>query len=148
MHVPAVSPRELTGTTVLKRKIPPGARGGIQILGMVSTLTAVVDVAAFSSAEKQELVALVQSRQASDVDDSELSAPAVAVYVSYSRAQRLLDKAQSLLDVTRHAESNAVHNFALLKHSLEDQLTQDNKALTKAKADKFGVCLILGSRAS
>ena len=31
--------------------------------------------------------------------------------------------------------SNAVHNFALLKHTLEDQLTQDNKALTKAKAD-------------
>ena len=47
----------------------------------------------------------------------------------------MLDKAQSLLDVTSHAESNAVHNFALLIHSLEDQLTQDNKALTKAKAD-------------
>ena len=65
VHVPAVSPRELTGTTALKRGIPPGARGGIQILGMVSALTAVVDVAAFSNAEKQELVALVQSRQAS-----------------------------------------------------------------------------------
>ena len=32
-------------------------------------------------------------------------------------------------------ESNAVHNFSFLKHSLEDYLTQDNKALTKAKAD-------------
>ena len=84
VHVPAVSPRELTGTTALMRGILPGARGGIQILGMVSALTAVVDVAAFSSAEKQELVALVQSRQASDVDDSELSAPAAAVYVSHS----------------------------------------------------------------
>ena len=31
--------------------------------------------------------------------------------------------------------SNAVHIFAHLKHSLEDQLTQDNKALTKAKTD-------------
>ena len=31
MHVPAVSPRELTGTAALKRGIPPGARGGIQI---------------------------------------------------------------------------------------------------------------------
>ena len=61
-----------------------GARGGIQILGMVSALTAVVDEAAFSSAEKQVLVALVQSRQASDDDDSELSAPAAAVYVSHS----------------------------------------------------------------
>ena len=44
----------------------------------------VVDAAAFSSAEKQGLVALVQSRQASDVDDSDLSAPAAAVYVSHS----------------------------------------------------------------
>ena len=44
--------------------------------------------------------------------------------------------------------SNAVHNFALLKHSLEDQLTQDNKALTKAKADNSEFALILGSRAS
>ena len=61
VHVPAASPRELTGTTVLKPGIPPGARGGIQVLGMVSTLAAVVDVAAFSSAEKQELVALVQA---------------------------------------------------------------------------------------
>ena len=35
VHVPAVSPRELTATTALKRGIPPGAQGGIQILGMV-----------------------------------------------------------------------------------------------------------------
>ena len=48
----------------------------------------------------------------------------------------VLDKApQTPLDVTRHAESNAAHNFALPKQSLEDQLRQDNKALTKAKAD-------------
>ena len=70
VHVPAVSPRELTGTTALKRGIPPGARGGIQILGMVSALTAVVDVAASSSAEKQELVALVQSRQVTSMTAS------------------------------------------------------------------------------
>ena len=87
-------------------------------LRTVSALTAVVDVAAFSSAEKQELVGLVQSRQASDIDDSELSAPAAAVYVSHSSdfvdvLNDLLDKAQTLLNVTRHAESNAAHNFAL-----------------------------------
>ena len=74
-----------------------------------------------------------------DVDDSELSAPAAAVYVSHRSdfvdvLDDLLDQAQTLLDVTRHAESNC-YNFALFKHSLEDQLTQDNKASTKAKAD-------------
>ena len=62
------------------------------------------------------------------------------MYVSHSSdivdvLNDLLDKAQTLLDVTCHAESNAAHNFALLKQSLEDQLTQDNKALTKTKAD-------------
>ena len=35
VHVPAVSPRELTRTAALMRGIPPGARGGVQIQGMV-----------------------------------------------------------------------------------------------------------------
>ena len=35
VHEPAVSPREFTGTAALKRGIPPGAWGGVQILGMV-----------------------------------------------------------------------------------------------------------------
>ena len=47
----------------------------------------------------------------------------------------LLDKAQFELDDTRHAVSNAAHNFAMLKQSLVDQLAQDNKALEQAKAD-------------
>ena len=48
-------------------------------------LTAVIDAVAFSSANKQKLVASVQSRQASDHDgDSELSAPAAAAFVSHS----------------------------------------------------------------
>ena len=55
-----------------------------KILGMVIALAAVVDAAAFTSAEKQNLVALVQSRQASDDDDSELSAPVVTVNVIHS----------------------------------------------------------------
>ena len=49
----------------------------------------------------------------------------------------LLDKAQSELDDTRHAVSNAAHNFAMLKQSLEDQLAHNNKALEKAKADSL-----------
>eukprot|EP00450_Noctiluca_scintillans_P002421 CAMPEP_0194482150 /NCGR_PEP_ID=MMETSP0253-20130528/4235_1 /TAXON_ID=2966 /ORGANISM="Noctiluca scintillans" /LENGTH=688 /DNA_ID=CAMNT_0039321673 /DNA_START=47 /DNA_END=2116 /DNA_ORIENTATION=+ len=108
---------------------------------VISALSAVVDAAAFSSADKQKLVALVQSRQASDDGDSEFSAPAAAAYASHSSdivdvLNDLLDKAQTQLDETRHAESNAAHNFALLRQSLEDQLAQDNKALEKAKADR------------
>ena len=43
VHVPAVSPREHTGTAALMRGIPPGARGGIQIL-LFSFINKVVDV--------------------------------------------------------------------------------------------------------
>ena len=133
MHVPAVSPRELTGTTALKRGIPPGARGGIQLLGMVSALTAVFDVVAFSSAEKQELVALVQSRPSSNDDDDELSAPVVVACKSHSSNIEVV--LSDLLDDIRHAESNAAHNFSMLQQSLEDQLSQLNRSLKKAKAD-------------
>jgi len=37
----------------------------------------------------------------------------------------LLDKAEAQLDKIRHAELDAAHNIALLKHSLEDELAQD-----------------------
>ena len=40
-----------------------------------------------------------------------------------------------MLDDTRRAVSNAVHNFAMLMQSLEGQLAQDNEALEKAKTD-------------
>ena len=107
---------------------------------IVEVLTAVIDAAAFSSADRQKLVSLVQSRQSSDDDDGELSAPAAATYRSHSSdiidvLNDLLGKAQSKLDDTRHAESHAAHNFARLKQSLEDQLAQDNKVLEKAKTD-------------
>ena len=44
-------------------------------------------------------------------------------------------EAQTQLDKTRHAESNAPHNFALLRQSLEDQLAQDSTA-DRAEADR------------
>ena len=37
------------------------------------------------------------------------------------------DKAQTELDDTHHVESNAAHNFAVLKQSLVEDLTQNNK---------------------
>ena len=77
----------------------------------------------------------LQSRQASD---GELSTPAVETYQSHSSdiidvLNDLLEKAQSKDDDTRHAESIAAYNFAMLKQSLEDQLAQDNKGLGEGK---------------
>ena len=46
--------------------------------------TAVADAAAFSSVDKQKLVALVQSPKSSDDEDGELFAPVVAACKSHS----------------------------------------------------------------
>ena len=76
---------------------------------MVAVLTGVVGAAAFSCVDKQKLVALVQSRSSSNDDDVELSAPVVVACKSHSSnivdvLSGLLDKAQTELDDTRHAE--------------------------------------------
>ena len=81
------------------------------------------------------MVALVQSRQASNDDDSESPALAAAADVNRSSDRLsdvlndLMDSAQTQLDDTRHALSDAAHSFVLLMQSLEDQLTQDNKTV-------------------
>ena len=123
------------------------------INNVISALTAVIDAAPFPSADKQKSVALVRGRQASDDDDSEISVPSAAAYVSHSSdivdvLNDLLDKAEAQLDETRHADLNAAHNFALLKQSLEDQLAQDSKALEKAKADRTEYSTSLVARKS
>ena len=149
VHVPAVSPRELTGTTALRRGTPPGARGGIQILGMerinmhmnnALAVTAVVDAAALSCVDPQKFVAHVQSRPLSNDVDDEVSAPLVVACKSHTSnivdvLSDFVDKAQTKFDDTRHAESNVAHNFSMLQLFLEDQLAQLNRALKKAKAD-------------
>ena len=50
----------------------------------METLIEVIDAAVFPSVDKQKLVVLVQSKQSSDDDDSELSAPDTATYRSHS----------------------------------------------------------------
>ena len=70
---------------------------------VVEVLIAVIDAAAFSSVDRQKLVALVQSRQASD---GELSNPAATTYQSHSSDivdvfNDLLEKAQTTLAVLR-----------------------------------------------
>ena len=56
----------------------------------------------------------------------------------------LLDKYQIELDDIRQAESNAAHNFAMLKLSLEGQLAQLSKDLDKADVAEFTTLLYDG----
>ena len=74
----------------------------------------------------------MQSRPSSNDDDDELSAPVVVACKSHSSnivdvLSDLLDQAQTELDDTLHAESNAAHNFSMFQQSLEDQFAQLNR---------------------
>jgi len=108
---------------------------------LLQSLGAVVDAAAFSSQDRKRLLELVQARQGSGSDDEELGAPAAATYKSHSTdivdvLQDMKEKAEEELSELRKAETSAKHNFAMLKQSLEDQITVDNKDLSQEKAAK------------
>merc|ERR1719195_1043264 len=100
--------------------------------GLVQALAVVVDAASLESADKQKLMAFVQSQQSVAEDDDAPGAPAAAVYKTHSTniLDVLLDlkeKAEEQLASLRKAESNTKHNFDILKQSLEDQVGQDSK---------------------
>jgi len=106
---------------------------------LAQALGSVLDAAAFAGADKNKVMALLQSQ--GDDDDSELGAPAAAVYESKSGGivdvlADMKDKAESELDELRKAEGNAKHNFNMLKQSLEDQIAADTTDLDQEKAAK------------
>jgi len=109
---------------------------------LTQAIGAVVDAASFSGADKQKLMALVQSQQGSDDDDDEEGAPAAATYKSHSGGildvlGDMKEKAEAELSDLRKAESNAKQNFNMLKGSLEGEIaadTKDKQEETSAKA--------------
>mmetsp|Transcript_40022 Transcript_40022/g.128352 ORF Transcript_40022/g.128352 Transcript_40022/m.128352 type:complete len:717 (+) Transcript_40022:61-2211(+) len=112
---------------------------------LVNSLSAVVDAASLASADKRKLMALVQSQQASsnDADDDDLGAPAAAAYKSHGNniidvLEDLKEKAEEELGSLRKAETNAKHNYEMLKQSLDDQMTADTKDMNDEKAAKAG----------
>merc|ERR1719503_319118 len=106
---------------------------------LTQALGSVLDAAAFAGADKNKVMALLQSQ--SDDDDGEFGAPAAAVYESKSGSivdvlADMKDKAESELDELRKAEGSAKHNFNMLKQSLEDQITADSTDLDQEKTAK------------
>merc|ERR1719502_714637 len=68
-------------------------------------------------------------------------APAAATYKSQSGGivdvlEDLKEKAEGELAEARKAESNAKHNYSMLKQSLEDQMAADTKDMNEEKAAK------------
>jgi len=108
---------------------------------LLSSMTSIIEAAAIASADKKSLYALVQSQQAASNDDDDFGAPAAAVYKSHSGniievLEDLKEKAEEELSSLRKAETNAKHNYEMLKQSLEDQMSVDNKDLDDEKASK------------
>jgi len=109
--------------------------------GLLKTLGAVADAAAFAAADKQKLLALLQSRQAADADDEELGAPAAAVYKTHGTGildvlEDLKEKAEEQLSDLRKAETNGKHNYNMLSQSLSDSIKADTKDLEDERAAK------------
>merc|ERR1719382_1796403 len=104
-------------------------------------LAAVMEAASFSSASKQKLTALVQAGQAADSEEDPMGAPAATVYKTHSTEildvlEDLKEKAEEDLAALRKAETNAKQNYEMLKQSLDDANTNDNKDMTDEKAAK------------
>jgi len=79
---------------------------------------------------------LVQSSQGSE--DTELGAPAAAVYKGQAGGiietlSDLLEKAEGQLADARGKETTSLHNFELLKQSIEDEIKFGTKDLNEAK---------------
>jgi len=115
------------------------SKSGVQ--AMLQALSTVLDAAAFPGTDQKKLVAFVQAQQGAEDEDAELGAPAAATYKSQSGGilevlEDLKEKAEGQLSDLRKAENTNTHNFEMLKQSLEDQLSADNKDMDEEKASK------------
>jgi len=103
---------------------------------VVAALGTVMDAAAFDSADRTRLTALVQS--GSDDDDSEEGAPAPDSYKSKSGGivdvlVDMKEKAEGELSELRKEEGTKVQNYEMLKQSLEGEIDANNKDLDEQK---------------
>jgi chromosome segregation ATPase len=104
-------------------------------------LSAVINAASFSSQDQEKLTALVQQKSESDDEDLAPGAPAAAVYKTHSTSifdvlEDMKEKAEGQLADLRKAESNAKHQYNMLKQSLTDEIEADTKDMTDEKSLK------------
>merc|ERR1719502_177866 len=124
--------KAMGGSALLQQKVT--SKNVQNVLNSVST---VLDAAAFSTNDRQKLIALVQSKD----DDEEFGAPAAATYEGHSGGivdvlEDMKDKAEGELADARKAETTAKHNYEMLKQSLEDQMEADTKDKAEATTTK------------
>lgn len=102
---------------------------------LTQALGAIVQASMFSSSDAQRIVALESSLE----DDAELAAPEAEAYEGHSSGiietlEGMLEKAKAQLAKIQTEESTALHNFEILKQSLEDEISQAKSDMKKAKS--------------
>merc|ERR1719284_1389474 len=104
---------------------------------VAEALDVMVGASMFSQADAKRLTALVQGSEEDGGDN--MGAPSAAVYEGHSGGivatlTDLLEKAQTQPKDASSTETANLHNFQLLKQSIEDEIAYGNKELAEAKA--------------
>jgi len=104
---------------------------------VADALGVMVEASVISTADSKRLAALVQSSQ-EDGGESELGAPAGAVYEGHSGGiigtlQDVFDKAEAQLRKAREAERTSSNNYQTLKLSLDDGIRFAQRDMNGAK---------------
>jgi hypothetical protein len=130
--------RNMKGSALLQQPIDTKT-----VESLIKGVSVVIDAAAFSSADKQKLLGLIQNMQGDENDDADLGAPAPDVYKSHSGGvvdtlTSLKDDAEGELSEARKAEANTQHNYDMLKQGLTDEIAaaeHEKKEAEEAKAE-------------
>jgi hypothetical protein len=106
---------------------------------VAQALQAMVEASMFSANDAQRLTALVQSSDSSEDGGDNMGAPSASVYEGHSGGivatlTDLLEKAQQQLKDAQNKETSNLHNFQMLKQSIEDEIKYGQKELAEAKA--------------
>merc|ERR1719230_1573921 len=128
-------------TAILEKEMAKSGASALQLQNADSieqALKVMVQASVFSSADASRLTALVQSSSSQTDEDSELAAPAGAVYEGHSDGiigslEDLLEKGNAQLAAARKKESESVAAYEMLKQSLEDEIKFAQEDLAKAK---------------
>jgi len=105
---------------------------------LTEALTVMVQASMFSSNDASRLSAFVQTSQEDSDSDDAPGAPAAAVYEAHTGGiietmNGLLEKAENQLDKARKTETTNLHNYQMMKQSLEDEIKFGNKDMDAAK---------------
>jgi len=127
--------------SILEREMKKGGSASMMQLqgakNVADALGVMVDASVISTADSKRLAALVQSSQEDGVE-SELGAPAGAVYEGHSGGivgtlQDVFDKAETQLHKAREAERVSLNGYQTLKLSLDDEIRFAQRDMNGAK---------------